>query len=141
MRKSSKSARHYARRCAMQALYQHNLMNTSWLELVEQFLTTQETPPRTDVDYFVHLIEGLLTHLDKIDQKIKPFLDRDIENLNPIELVILRLAFFELLYQPDVPKKVVINEAIELAKSFGSVEGYKYVNAVLDSFVKRIEKI
>lgn len=137
MRKSPKSARHYARRCAMQALYQHKLTSTSWFELVEQFLTTNDTPPRTDVDYFTHLIQGLLAHLDEIDQKIKPFLDRDIKDLNPIELVILRLAFFELLYQPDVPQRVVINEAIELAKSFGSVEGYKYVNAVLDAFLKQ----
>jgi len=140
MRKSPKSARHYARRCAMQALYQHKLTSTSWFELVEQFLTTNDTPSRTDVDYFAHLIQGILAHLDEIDQKITPFLDRDIKDLNPIELVILRLAFFELRYQPDVPQRVVINEAIELAKSFGSVEGYKYVNAVLDAFLKQQKK-
>ena len=137
MPKSPKSARHYARRCAMQALYQHKLTSTPWFDLVEQFLTTNNTPPRTDVDYFANLVQGLLTHLDEIDQQIKPFLDRDIQDLNPIELVILRLAFFELLYETDVPQKVVINEAIELAKSFGSTKGYQYVNAVLDGFVKK----
>jgi N utilization substance protein B len=121
----------------MQALYQHNLTQSSWLELVEQFLTTNETPPYTDVDYFAHLIQGIFTRFNEIDQAMIPFLDRDIQELNPIELVILRLAFFELLYQPDVPQKVVVNEAVELAKSFGATEGYKYVNAVLDAFLKK----
>jgi N utilization substance protein B len=136
MKPKIKTHRHYARRCAVQALYQHNLTDSSWLELVEQFLTTSDTPPKLDVDYFTHLVQGTVSNLNEIDNNMILFLDRDIQDVSLIELAILRLAFFELLYTHDIPPKVVLNEAIELAKSFGSVTGYKYVNAVLDKFLK-----
>jgi len=129
------SARYQARRYAMQALYQWSFSKTPWLALSEQFLTANETHLRTDIDYFTELVRGILEKIDSIDEAIKLHIDRPFENLNPVELAVLRLSFYELLFQKDVPPKVVLNEAIELTKSFGSVEGYKYVNGVLDSFV------
>ena len=75
----------------------------------------------------------MTSHVDEIDQQIKPHLDRELHELTPVELTVLRLAAFELNYSMDVPRSVVINEALELTKTFGSTdEGFKYVNAVLD---------
>ncbi|MEE3191047.1 MAG: transcription antitermination factor NusB, partial [Pseudomonadota bacterium] len=72
-----------------------------------------------------------------LDEKIQPFLDRRIDELTPVELAILRLGAFEMCHRIDVPYKVVINEAIELAKTFGATDGHKYVNGVLDKLAQR----
>jgi len=85
-----------------------------------------------DLAYFQSLVKGTLNNIHEIDADITPTLDRDIKDLNPVELAILRISTYELAHQPDVPYRVVINEALELAKSFGAEQGHKYVNAVLD---------
>jgi len=91
-----------------------------------------------DLDYFRTLVLGTLNNVAKIDEKITPFLDRKITELNPVELSILRLATYEFLHQPEVPHPVVMNEAINLAKEFGSQDGYKFVNGVLNAMVKKV---
>ena len=129
------SDRRRARKLVVQALYQWQLAETPLADLEQQFLNTANVK-KVDVSYGRALLIDVIKHVTDIDEKIVPLLDRKITALNPVELAILRLAVSELLYQKDVPDKVVINEALELTKIFGSVAGFKYVNAVLDRLVK-----
>lgn len=129
--------RHRARCVALQALYQWAFEKPSAPALIQQFIEEHELR-RVDKEYFKALVQGVVEHVDDLDETIKPCLDRKITALNPVELVILRLAVYEFKYQLDVPFRVVINEALELAKNFGAEEGYKYVNAVLDALVPKL---
>lgn len=88
--------------------------------------------PEVQVGYFKSLLYGVVDKLGAIDEVLKPFLDRSIEDVDPVERAILRIACYELLYCPDVPCRVVLNEAINLAKEFGASQSYRYVNGVLD---------
>jgi len=137
--------RHYARQRAIQALYQRHFQAIEADSLIRQFLSGQtvERVSKDDIDqdYFKVLVEGVITKQVAIDQAIIPLLDRPIEQLSPIELAVLRLGAYELLYQPTVPYKVAINEALELAKAFGSDKGYQYVNGVLDRLAKSVNTI
>ena len=129
------SARRRARKLALQAIYQWQLAETALGALTEQFLT-EVNEKKVDVAYFRGLLIAVIRNVIEIDAKIVPALDRKITELNPIELAVLRLAVGELMYKKDVPYKVVINEALELTKIFGSADGFKYVNAVLDKTAK-----
>jgi len=131
--------RHQARAAAMQALYQWQYTQHSEAELIQHCLAEGE-PDQLDVEYFKILVEGTVNHIDEIDTAIKPTLDRDIHNLNPVELAILRVSTYELAHQPDVPYRVVINEALELAKTFGADQGHKYVNAILDKLATTLRE-
>lgn len=131
------SARRRARKLAVQAIYQWQLADTTLSDLVKQFLV-EVNVKKVDVDYFRELLAVVLKHVDAIDAAFTPALDRKITELNPVELAILRLAVGELMFEKDVPYKVVINEALELTKTFGSTDGFKYVNAVLDKTGKEI---
>jgi len=128
---SKQKQRHNARKAAMQALYQWQFTSHSATELIQQYLEDNVSNV-LDLAYFQSLVKGTLNSIHEIDADITPTLDRDIKDLNPVELAILRISTYELAHQPDVPYRVVINEALELAKSFGSDQGHKYVNAVLD---------
>lgn len=133
------AARHKARCLALQAIYQWEINHDSLASLQQQFLSNFN-PNKIDKEYFLSLIQGVIENPEKIDAKMLPFLDRKIQELNKIELAILRLAIFELKDRPDVPYKVVINEALQLAKSYGSEDGYKYVNGILDKVAQKIRK-
>ena len=132
-----KSTRQKARDLALQAIYQwqFNPVPASNLETQMLFEINQK---KTDVEFFSDLIRGTLRHCEQLDAQMLPFLDRKITELNPIELAVMRLAIYELMYRLDVPYKVVINEALELAKKFGSTEGHKYVNGVLDKVATKL---
>ena len=123
--------RHAARRLAMQALYAWQLAGQDLPELLHDF---QQDPDyaKIDRDYFETLVRGVVTNLDKLDEQLKPWLDRSLEQIDPIELSILRLAVFELEQRMEVPYRVVINEAVSLTKKFGAADAYKFVNGVLD---------
>lgn len=95
------------------------------------FVTDQEMTG-VDMPYFRKLLRGTVEQVESIDEALRPFLDRDEAELDPIERTILRLSTYELKYELDVPYKVAINEAIEVAKVFGSDDSHKYVNGVLD---------
>jgi len=125
------SSRRRARKLALQAIYQWQLADTAGNDLQQQFLA-EANAKKIDIDYCRDLIKIVIENCATIDEKIIPFLDRKITELNPVELAVLRLAVGELLYRKDVPYKVVIDEALELTKIFGSIAGFKYVNAVLD---------
>ena len=84
------------------------------------------------------MLHTIPTKVNTLDEIIEPFLDRPISDLNPIELIILRMGVYELADRPDIPYRVIINECLELAKKFGAEEGYKYVNGVLDKVARKL---
>jgi N utilization substance protein B len=86
-------------------------------------------------------MRGVPTHLVELDELLKPSLDRAIESVDPVERAILRLGVYELSHKPEVPYRVVINEAVELAKVFGAEQGHKFVNGVLDQVAKKVRTL
>ena len=138
--KPSKSVkRREARQLATQALYQWYMAKQSLNEIEAQFRVDNDF---SDVDgaYFREILHGVPAQMDKIDAALKPCLDLTIEELDPVELAVLRLSTWELLKRVDVPYRVVINEGIELAKVFGSTDGHKFVNGVLDKLAPRLRE-
>lgn len=131
------TARRHARQYALQALYQWQLSDAAIKEIELDFLV-HYIKQKTDLDYFKELIHQVPKQHDELDQHMVPFLSRPIKELDPIELAILRLAIYELAKRIDIPYRVVINEALELTKKFGSVEGFKFVNGVLDQVAKQL---
>lgn len=129
-------ARHNARRYALQAMYQWQLAGTSISDIEAEFLN-YHIDKKLDLVYFKELIHGIPKHQHEIDEAMQPFLGRSLQDIDPIELAVLRLAIYELIKRPDVPYRVIINEALELTKKFGSVEGYKFVNGILDRIAKK----
>lgn len=127
--------REKARRYAMQALYGWLLSNNE-LKDIEAFCLADRNPKNYDVAYFLRLLHEIPANLQEIDADLIPYLDRPFETLDPIELTILRVAGYELKYSFDVPFRVVLHEAVELAKMFGSEDSYKFINSVLDKMAK-----
>jgi N utilization substance protein B len=125
------SARSRARRRALQAVYAWQLSGSTMGKVLEQFRDEQDMDI-ADLEYFEDLLRGLEAHLGQVDAALEPFIDRPLEQVDPIERGVLRLAVYELLHRLDVPYRVVINEAIEIAKRFGSDHGHTYINGVLD---------
>lgn len=129
--------RHQARIFAMQTLFQWYFTQESPEILLQDFILEHARDQKSaDFPLFRQLFLGAVAQVDEIDARLKPFVKRDIRLLNPVELSVLRLAVYELENHPEVPKKVVINEAIELAKNFGAADGYKFVNGVLNAVIK-----
>lgn len=135
-------ARSRSRRLAMQALYQWQLTRQDIGQINAQFLTCQDMS-QADVAYFQELLQQTPLRMDAIDAALTPYLDRPMSQLDPVERAILWIAGYELLYRIDVPYRVVINEAVELAKTFGAEQGHRFVNGVLDKAARvvRAEEI
>jgi N utilization substance protein B len=134
---STPSARRNARCYALQAMYQWQLSNAPVSDIEQEFLR-YHIEKKTDLDYFKELIRGIPENREDLDREIKNYLGkRALTEVDPIELSVLRLAIYELLKRPDVPYRVIINEALELTKKFGSVEGFKFVNGILDRVAKK----
>lgn len=131
MAKKFFSARTNARQRTLQALYQWQITKQN-LQLIEDQFFQEEDMAKVDVAYFKKLLHDIPKELKNIDSSFAGFLDREISQLDLIELVILRIGSYELKYCPDVPFKVVINESVELAKRFGAEKSHKYVNSILD---------
>lgn len=129
-----------ARSRAIQALYQLQLTGYEPADIEQEFLDGQDMA-KTDLDYFHELITQVTLKADELDDVIVPLCDRKLDQLDPIELAILRLAMYELKHHIEIPFRVVVNEAIELAKKFGSEDGHKFVNAVVDKAVKQLRVI
>jgi N utilization substance protein B len=134
---ASSGARSRARELIVQALYQLQLTGHSLDELSAQF---QERPDynRVDRKYFDQVLADICSHRDALESTIGNIADRPVSQLDPVELGILLLGVHELEAMPDVPFRVVINEAVNLAKRFGAVDGHKYINAVLDRAVPQL---
>ncbi|MDX5373503.1 MAG: transcription antitermination factor NusB [Pseudomonadaceae bacterium] len=123
--------RRVARSLAMQALYQWHMAGQSLNEIEAQFRVDNDFSG-VDGAYFHEILTGVARQKPELDAAFAPFLSIPLEELDPVELAILRLSAWELKSRVDVPYKVVINEGIELAKVFGATDGHKFVNGVLD---------
>ncbi len=132
--------RRRARQRAMQGIYQWQLSSVDVDDIYRYFIEEQDFA-KVDVEYFKKLLVSVVHSVDKLDEILSPCLDRPIIEVDPIEKSILRLAAYELLECPDVPYRAVINEAIELAKTFGSDESFAYINAVLDKLGKQVRAL
>ncbi|MBA6389422.1 transcription antitermination factor NusB [Colwellia sp. BRX10-3] len=131
------SPRRKARELAVQAVYSWQLSQNNIAEIELNFLT-ENSARRFDIPYFQQLFRGISAQVGSIDEKISPHVDRPLKDVDPVEKAILRVAVFELSECLDVPYRVIINEAIELAKSFGADDSHKFVNGVLDKVVKLV---
>ena len=129
--------REKARRYAMQALYGWIIADNSITD-IQAFYLADRNPKNYDVNYFLQLLNQIPAQVADIDMELTPYLDRPFNSLDPIELSILRIAIYELKHSFDVPFKVVIHEAIELAKGFGAQDSFKFINSVLDKAAKTI---
>jgi N utilization substance protein B len=132
---SPSRARHRARDLLVKALYQRQAANHEFDELVEQFAEMRDYA-LADQQYFRELLGIVIGETDELDRSICRYAVRGIEQLDVVGRSILRLAFAELRHRPDVPAKVVINEAVELAKRYGAADTFRFVNAVLDKAAK-----
>ena len=126
-----KGSRHKARQAAVQALYQWQLTQQAPGDIEDHFILDHAMDD-VDVEYFHHLVREIPLHRHELDDHIIPHLDRDLSEVDPVERAILRLGAFEFEFHPEIPYKVVLDEAVELAKTFGAEHGHKYVNAILD---------
>jgi N utilization substance protein B len=133
------AARRKARELAVQGLYAWQ-MSGNPIEQIELSIATTNNMQKVDMEYFQALLRGVAQRTEELDKAIKPYLGRLPEELDPVEKAILRLATLELVERFDTPYKVVINESIELAKTFGAEESHKFVNGVLDKAVKTLRK-
>ena len=124
-------SRHMARRSVVQALYQWELMGQLGAGIENSFLDDWGLKG-VDQEYFKQLVRGILNHTAELDCVLEQCLDRDLASVDPIERTVLRIGTYELRFRPDIPVRVVLNEAIELARVFGAEEGYRFVNGVLD---------
>jgi transcription antitermination protein NusB len=129
--------RSQARKHAVQAIYQWQMAGQDVSEIANQFLEEQD-PSSFELTYFQDLLHGVPSHLAELDELLKPSLDRAIESVDPVERAILRIGTYELKHKIEVPYRVVINEAVELAKVFGADQGHKFVNGVLDQVAKKV---
>jgi transcription antitermination protein NusB len=126
-----KSARRRSRELATQGLYQWLLSGAPAGEIDAQLRGAQGFD-KADHDHLNALLHGVIREADELSAAIAPCLDRPIEQLSPVERSVLLVAAYEFKHHVDIPYRVVINEAVELAKTFGGSDGYKYVNGVLD---------
>lgn len=128
-------SRRLARQRALQALYQWELNPGPVRDLLEQFMATQDMD-KVDVEYFTELVRQSVALADELDGRLNGYLDIPLVQLDPVERCILRLATYELTRRLEIPYRVIISEAVALAKKFGAEEGHKFINGVLDKAVR-----
>ncbi|GLT15574.1 MAG TPA: transcription antitermination factor NusB [Vibrio sp.] len=147
------AARRNARQFALQAIYSWQVTKENVATIEHQFLTGEKydeeehhagepslKAPETDVAYFQDLLSGVVNTNMELDSKLRPYLSRPMQDLDMMELALLRLAMYEMTKRDDVPYKVVINEAIELAKVFAAEDSHKFINGVLDKAAPHVRK-
>jgi N utilization substance protein B len=135
-----RSTRRRSRELALQGLYQWQLARKDPVTIAAELAESQEFE-KSDVGYFRTLLNGAIHDAPQLETQIAPLLDRAVSALSPIERGILLLAGYELLRELEVPYRVVINEAVELAKVYGGTDGHKYVNGVLDKLAARLREV
>lgn len=124
----------------VQALYQWGMAGQNISAIEAQFYAEND-PEKIDQDYFREALRTITKSVDEIDDLIKPHIDRDIDDLDPVSTALLRLGVFEFGHRPDVPFKVVINEGVNLAKRFGPTDSDKYINGVLDKIAPLMREV
>lgn len=127
-----------ARTATLQALYQWQLTGQQDISTIDIEFITHQGLRGMDQAYFQKLLKGVAQHQHELDECIGPFLDRPINEVDPVEWTILRIGVFEFLFCADIPYRVVLNEAIELAKCFGAEHGHRYINGILDKVARKV---
>jgi N utilization substance protein B len=128
---TARNRRHRAREFALKALYEWLLSHNDMRD-IRAGLAEEEGYAEIDGEYFRQIADGVVEQRERLDAALAPVLDRAPDALSPVEHGVLLIGAYELAHAPDVPYRVVINEAVELAKSYGGTDGHKYVNGVLD---------
>lgn len=131
-------ARVRARRSAVQALYQWFLTERPMPEIITEFEHDRKELKKADGDYFRDILTGSAGNSDEINDALTSFLDRALHELDPVTRAVLHLGMYELMHQPGLPLRVVLNEAVELARMFGAEDSYKYINGVLDRAAQQL---
>ena len=126
-----------ARLKVVQALYQMQMTDHSRSELLSQFRSHEEYQ-RIDKHYFIESLKSIFDNQDEIASGIQKFIDRPVDQLDPVEKGILMVGYYELQVKHDIDIPVIIDEAVNLAKCFGSIDGHKYINAILDKAAKHL---
>lgn len=132
------SRRHRARQFATQALYQWQIGKSTLRTIKEYFIREFNIEQLADYLYFERLLKGIMEKTAEVDNTVRSFLDRKLKELGPVELAILRIGAYELLYCNEIAAKVILNESIELAKEYAATDAYKYINGVLDKLAKQV---
>lgn len=132
------SRRSLARRVTVQALYQWLLNETPPETLLVQFKQQEDGIGRADPAYFEELLRGIVAEAAPLTVLFTPYLDRPLSQLDTVEHAVLLLGAYELQFKPDVPWKVAVNEAVNLAKTFGAEDGYKFVNGIMDKLAHQL---
>ncbi len=130
-------ARSLARKLAMQALYRLQLNDSPWQDLLKEF-STEEDMVRADREYFDELVRTVAESRAALDERLAGWVDRLPAELDPVEHAVLLIGVHELAARPDVPWRVVVNEAVSLTRRFGATDAHKFVNAVLDRAAREL---
>ena len=137
----SKHARTRARRSAVQALYQWAMSAVPIQDVINEFVNERTELKKADTDYFKEILYGATKECKNLDKQLIPLLDRALDDLDPVEKAILQIGLYELTFHPELPYRVVLNEAVDLAKMFGAEQSHKYINGVLDKAAQKIRKV
>ncbi|MDO9102518.1 MAG: transcription antitermination factor NusB [Candidatus Nitrotoga sp.] len=135
-----KSSRRRSRELALQGIYQWRLTSDDQ-EQIEKQILAEKGMGRCDVEFFSKLLRGVLTQHAELETVVATHLDRALDELSPVEFSVLMIGVYELTFHPEIPYRVVINEAVELAKTFGGTDGHKFVNGVLDKVAAQVRVV
>jgi len=135
----NRSPRHRAREFVLQGIYQW-LLNNEDAGAIDAHIREAHGFDKADAEHFDVLLHGTIRQAAQLREGLSPLIDRSLDQLSPVEHAVLLIGAFELNNQLEIPYKVVINEAVELAKSFGGIDGHKYVNGVLDKFAAKVRQ-
>ena len=135
----AKSMRHRARELAMQGVYEWRLSGKS-AALIEKATRDEKSLGRYDCEFFSQLLHGAISQQEALSAQFAPHLDRAVNELSPVEYSVLLLGTYELIHHPEVPYRVVINEAVELAKVFGAEQSHRYINGVMDKVARELRR-
>lgn len=136
----NRTPRHRAREFALQGLYQW-LLNQEDAGAIDAHIRQAHGFDKADAEHFDVLLHGTIRQAPALRESLGPMIDRPIDQLSPVEHAALLIGAYELRNHVEIPYKVVINEAVELAKSFGGIDGHKYVNGVLDKFAAQAREV
>jgi len=136
-KRAGTAQRKKARKLIIQALYQWQISGSSITQIEAEFRADNDFN-KIDAEYFKDVFREIPKMVTELDREIEPFLDRAVSDVDPIEMNLLRMGVYEFKYRIDVPYRVVINEAVELAKLFGGTDGHKYINSILDKLSLRL---
>lgn len=140
-RRKLASERHKARHFAMQGLYQWQLTGDA-AGVIEAQFRVDHNMKGTDFQYFHELLQGVQNKVDEIEELLEPLaVDRELSECDPVTRALLRIGVFELMCRIDVPYKVAINEAVNLAKKFGPEDSHKFVNGLLDKAARKLRTV